>query len=338
LLGKDIDKELVMSFLNSPEVQACFPPGWSVPADYCRCFPSINVKGSAQPYADRLLFIGDCGESRLYKDGIGGAYRTAKAAAKTAVFEGVTAQDFRRHFMPVCRDLAFDNAVGKLIFGFTGLIQSLAFTRRGILRMVAKEQQARGSPQRMSGVLWDMFTGSAPYRDVFRRTLHPAFILRLLYETVMGFFSSGIQEQVREGHVSVGDLGRIYREGETIIRQGEVGDCMYVIQSGKVEVIKENGDKEICLAELGEGDYFGEMALFEKDVRSATIRPLGEVRVLTVDRKMFLQKIHQDPSLAFRIMQKMSRRIRELDNEVMRLTENHLTDATETLYKEVAGQ
>jgi CRP-like cAMP-binding protein len=50
------------------------------------------------------------------------------------------------------------------------------------------------------------------------------------------------------------------------------------------------------------------------------VRPLGEVRVLTVDKKMFLRKIHDDPSLAFRIMQKMSHRIRELDNELVRLT------------------
>ena len=62
------------------------------------------------------------------------------------------------------------------------------------------------------------------------------------------------------------------------------------------------------------------MALFEKDVRSATVRPLGEVRVLTVDKKMFLRKIHDDPSLAFMIMQKMSRRIRAMDEELMRIT------------------
>ena len=125
----------------------------------------------------------------------------------------------------------------------------------------------------------------------------------------------------------IGDLGRIYRPGEVIIRQGEVGECMYVIQAGKVEVIREDDGKEVCLAELGEGDFFGEMALFERDVRSATVRPLGEVRVLTIDKKIFLGKIHQDPSLAFRIMQKMSRRIRQLDGELMRLTGERLEEA-----------
>ena len=84
--------------------EALLPAGLGAfPEDFCRCFPSINVQGSPQPFADRVVFIGDCGESRLYKDGIGGAYRTAKAAAKTAVFEGVSAEDFRRHYLPVCR-------------------------------------------------------------------------------------------------------------------------------------------------------------------------------------------------------------------------------------------
>jgi hypothetical protein len=50
---------------------------------------------------------------------------------------------------------------------------------------------------------------------------------------------------------------------------------------------------------------------------------------------MFVQKIHQDPSLAFRIMRKMSGRIRELDNELMRLTENHLQDAVRVLNNSV---
>jgi CRP-like cAMP-binding protein len=118
---------------------------------------------------------------------------------------------------------------------------------------------------------------------------------------------------------NLGELGKVYQSGEIIVRQGEVGDCMYFVQSGKVEVIKESEGREVRLAELGEGEFFGEMALFERDVRSATVRPLGEVRVLSVDRKMFLRKIHDDPSLAFRVMQKMSRRIRELDDELIRL-------------------
>lgn len=116
--------------------------------------------------------------------------------------------------------------------------------------------------------------------------------------------------------MKLGELGRIYRTGESIVRQGDTGDSMYVIQSGKVEVVRESEGGQVKLAELGEGDFFGEMALFDRDVRSATVRPLREARVLTIDKRMFLRKIHEDPSLAFRVMERMSRRIRELDNQV----------------------
>ena len=99
--------------------------------------------------------------------------------------------------------------------------------------------------------------------------------------------------------------------------QGAPGDALYIIQRGKVKVVLSDVEgKEVILSVLGPGDFFGEMALFDKDVRSATVRPVGEVRVLTVDKKMFLRKIHEDPSLAFRIMQRMSRRIRELNEEL----------------------
>ena len=186
--------------------------------------------------------------------------------------------------------------------------------------MVAAEQLSRGAPRRMSGVLWDVFTGSAPYGDVFRRTLHPMFLAHFCRGIATGFLCNRSKVESREDLMEVGELGRVYRAGEVIVRQGDRGECMYVIQSGKVEVCRENGGKEVRLAELGEGDLFGEMALFDQDVRSATVRPCGEVRVLTVDKKMFLRKIHEDPSLAFRVIQKkMSRRIRELDEQLARL-------------------
>jgi cAMP-dependent protein kinase regulator len=116
-----------------------------------------------------------------------------------------------------------------------------------------------------------------------------------------------------------GALGKVYKDGEVIVRQGEVGDCMYVIQEGQVEVLAERGGEELHLNTLDAGEFFGEMALVEHEVRAATVRAKGAARVLTVDKKSFLRRIHQDPSLAYRIVQTMSRRIRELDAEVTRL-------------------
>ncbi len=322
MLGTGIDKTLVEAFFSTPEVRKCFPPDWSPPPDFCRCSPAINISAAVKPFADRMVLIGDSGVSRLYKDGIGAAYRTAKAAAGTAVFAGVAEEDFRKGYLPVCRSLATDNGIGKVVFGITRLIQKTTVLRKGMLRMTTAEQESRLRNPRMSDVLWDTFTGSAPYRDVFRRLLHPVFLGRFLYETSMGLLPARREGGKKEDTLpfgKMGELGKIYKSGETIVRQGDVGECMYFIQSGQVEVIRERDGKDVKLAELGQGEFFGEMALFEKGVRSATVRPLGEVRVLSVDKRLFLRKIHEDPALAFRIMQKMSLRIRELDQELANL-------------------
>ncbi len=70
-----------------------------------------------------------------------------------------------------------------------------------------------------------------------------------------------------------------------------------------------------------EGEILGEMALFEKTIHMATVRALSPVRVLTVDKKNFIGRIHQDPSLAYNLFQLMSRRIRELSQQVALLNQ-----------------
>jgi flavin-dependent dehydrogenase len=181
LLGESIDNALVEAFVSAPEVRACMPPEWVPETRACQCQPHINVRGVAKPYADRFVFIGDCGITRLYKDGIGAAYRTAKAAARTVVFEGISEDAMRRYYMPVCGKISSDNRVGKLAFQFTRLAQHAAPLRRALLRMTVLEQAKPGAGRRMSGVLWDMFSGSAPYTDIFARMLHPAFVGRFIW-------------------------------------------------------------------------------------------------------------------------------------------------------------
>jgi CRP-like cAMP-binding protein len=121
--------------------------------------------------------------------------------------------------------------------------------------------------------------------------------------------------------VDTGALGQIYEDGEIIIHQGEVGDCMYVIQEGEVVIFLDEGGREVHLATRKAGDFFGEMALFDRDVRSANVRAQGQVRILTVDKKNLLSRIHKDPSMAFRMIETMSYRIRELLDEINRLTD-----------------
>lgn len=113
-------------------------------------------------------------------------------------------------------------------------------------------------------------------------------------------------------------LGKEYKAGEVIFRQGDTGNCMFVIQDGEVEAIAESDGREFRLRTMGPNDFFGEMALFEKETRTATIRTTKPTRVLSIDKKNFLGGIHEDPSLAFRIVQTMSHRIRDLTDRLAR--------------------
>jgi CRP-like cAMP-binding protein len=92
---------------------------------------------------------------------------------------------------------------------------------------------------------------------------------------------------------------------------------MYVVQSGRVEVVQktENGGEQ-HLAFLEAGNFFGEMSVFEKEVRSATVRAAGEARVLKIDKKTLLRRIREDPLLAVNLLKTMSHRIRVLDAEL----------------------
>jgi CRP/FNR family cyclic AMP-dependent transcriptional regulator len=117
-----------------------------------------------------------------------------------------------------------------------------------------------------------------------------------------------------------GELGKVFTDGEEIIRQGDVGDQMYVVQSGKVEVVLQSDGEQRQLSALTAGDFFGEMALFDKVVRSASVRAVGEARVLTIDKRTLLKRISEDPLLAYNLLRAMSTRVRDLNDQVSAAT------------------
>lgn len=111
-------------------------------------------------------------------------------------------------------------------------------------------------------------------------------------------------------------LGKLYKDREIIVKQGDKGKCLYVIQEGMVDVIHETPEGDKKVAELGESDFFGEMGLFEDDVRSCTVRAAGEARILTIDKRNFFKSISRDSSLAYRLLEKMSNRLREANEKI----------------------
>ena len=111
-------------------------------------------------------------------------------------------------------------------------------------------------------------------------------------------------------------LGKTFQPGEDIVRQGDVGNCMYVIQQGEAEVLKEVNGKQSRVDTMAGGDIFGEIAIVEHTTRSSTVRAITEVHVMTIDRKTFLRRVQEDPSLALNVLKVMARRVRGLDQEL----------------------
>jgi CRP-like cAMP-binding protein len=118
------------------------------------------------------------------------------------------------------------------------------------------------------------------------------------------------------------ELGKTYNDGEIICSEGEEGKSMFVVQSGTVEVSKKLPEGEMVLRAMTKGEIFGEIALFDRMPRSATVKAKGEAVVLSIDKKGFFAKASKDPTLAFNIVEGMSKRIRELTRELSKYKEN----------------
>jgi CRP/FNR family transcriptional regulator, cyclic AMP receptor protein len=119
--------------------------------------------------------------------------------------------------------------------------------------------------------------------------------------------------------IALAALGRVYQDGEVICRQGDPGDVLFVVQEGQLEVVREEHGTETVLRLAGKHELVGEMAVFDRVVRSATVRAKGTARVLTLDKRNFMRRLDEDPTLAFRVIETMARRVRELSSQVVEL-------------------
>jgi len=117
-----------------------------------------------------------------------------------------------------------------------------------------------------------------------------------------------------------------YNAGQVIVNEGDVGDKLYIILKGEVEVFKKVGeDREEILATLKAGDYFGEMSLIDQAPRSASVRAKTEIAALTLAKKDFDILLKASDSMAAKIYrffaQTISRRLREADEKIKKITQ-----------------
>jgi len=114
-------------------------------------------------------------------------------------------------------------------------------------------------------------------------------------------------------------LGRTYQDGELIVHMGDAGDNFFVVQEGKIEITVSVNGQTVSLAVCGQGEIIGEWSGDGDTVHSADIRARGETRVVTVHRKHLLRRMHEDPTLAFRILETMSLRIKQMTSRLIEL-------------------
>lgn len=170
ILGKNMNVNTITDFVEHPVVKGVLPDKSKYEIN-CRCLPKMNVGAPKTPYNDRVVICGDAGSTRLFKDGLNAAYIMGKAAAKTAVFQGVSSQHFRNDYLPVYKSLIIDNIYGRYLYTITDLYKRNSILCRGMLEVVKKEQNEPNKQKTLSSILWDMFTGNERYKNIFPKAL-----------------------------------------------------------------------------------------------------------------------------------------------------------------------
>ncbi len=111
-------------------------------------------------------------------------------------------------------------------------------------------------------------------------------------------------------------FGKDFPKGTVLFREGELGRNMFIIQKGKVQVQKRVGSDEKVLAELGEGEFFGEMALLMGMDRSATVEVIEDSKILVVTPETFESLLRSNIDIALKMLRKLAARLRASDDHL----------------------
>ena len=110
---------------------------------------------------------------------------------------------------------------------------------------------------------------------------------------------------------------RNYPKNAVVLTEGEMGDSLFMIQSGKVKVfIGDEDGREIILKILGPGDFFGEMSMIDKQPRSASVTTIEASLFLVLSHAAFEKCVEQAPRIGNMVMRVLATRVREADRKI----------------------
>ena len=110
---------------------------------------------------------------------------------------------------------------------------------------------------------------------------------------------------------------REYPKNSVILFEDDPGDALYIVSAGQVKVVLIGEDgREVILSVLGDGDFFGEMALIDDEPRSAHVIAMGDSTLLVLRREDFQGLLMQTPAIALAMLRELTRRLRRVDEKV----------------------
>lgn len=128
-------------------------------------------------------------------------------------------------------------------------------------------------------------------------------------------------ERMDLGTIAKVGVRKKYHKGSIILLEEEAGAALFVIISGKVKVVRMGDDgREVILSILGEGDFFGEMAILDGLTRSASVVAIQKSELFMIHRGDFLKLLHDFPSVAIALLKELAMRLRKADAQIMSLS------------------
>ena len=128
---------------------------------------------------------------------------------------------------------------------------------------------------------------------------------------------SGVRREEELASMARVAVMKNYGKHAAILREGEKSDALYIVASGKVKVVLSTDDgKEVILAIIGKGEFFGEMALIDEQPRSADVVAMEPSQLLVIGKSDFINCLAHNPQMAFRIMQGLIQRLRNADRKI----------------------
>lgn len=107
---------------------------------------------------------------------------------------------------------------------------------------------------------------------------------------------------------------KIVPSNTRLFRQGDQGDAMYLIESGRVRIsLRDDDQQDVTLAELAQGDFFGEMAIIDGRQRSADAHVIEDARLAILSRDAFLSFVRSNPDVALEMLSALTDRLRRTD-------------------------